>query len=107
MSTSELELIYGQRWNPTELAGVRDVWNVLVTDHSQLLIPADASVHDIGCSFCHFLYAAKAEERVSIDANPDTKRHAAPAVTVHTVSDLDLREVPKNHFDFIFISNFL
>ena len=107
VSTSELELIYGQRWNPTELAGVRAVWNVLVTDYFQQLIPANARVLDIGCGFCHFLNAVKAEERVGIDANPDAKRHAAPGVTVHTVSDLGLGEVPQNHFDLIFISNFL
>lgn len=107
VSTSELELIYGQRWNPTELAGVRAVWNVLVTDYFQQLIPANSRVLDIGCGFCHFLNAVKAEERVGIDANPDAKRHAAPGVTVHTVSDLGLGEVPQNHFDLIFISNFL
>lgn len=95
------------RWDPKDLAELRAVWDVLVREYLQALVPPDACVLDIGCGFCHFLNAVKAKERIGVDANPEAKNFAQPGVEVRTVEDLRLADLPNEHFDFIFISNFL
>jgi SAM-dependent methyltransferase len=102
-----LAQIYRHRWNGRELAELRAIWKVLVREYFQAFIPANGRVLDIGCGFCHFLNEAQAAERIGVDANPEAKRFADPGVEVLTVDDLELRELKNDHFDFIFISNFL
>lgn len=107
MIDEPLEQIYEERWTESELSRVRDVWNVLVRDYFQKLVPADAAVLDVGCGFCHFLNAVVAKEKVGADGNPASVRFAAPDVRVQVVSDLSLKEFTENHFDLIFVSNVL
>jgi SAM-dependent methyltransferase len=107
MQSTDLEAIYGHRWAPGELAGVRAIWRVLVRDFFQKLVPQDAAVLDIGCGFCHFLNEVEAAQRVGADANPAARGYAERGVDVRTIGDLQLLEFEENHFDFIFISNFL
>src|SRR2546423_9005938 len=104
MQAAELTRIYHHRWNARELAELRAIWNILVHEYFQALIPADGAVLDIGCGFCHFLNAVKAKERIGVDADPQAQSFADPGVEVHTIADLRLRELPEAHFDFIFIS---
>ena len=102
-----LERIYGERWNPKEVANARAVWRVLVRNFFQKLIPPDAAVLDVGCGFCHFLNEIRASERVGVDGNPACASFAEAGVSVLVTRDLSLTGLPERHFDFIFVSNLL
>jgi SAM-dependent methyltransferase len=101
------EDVYRQRWNQTELEKVSQVWETLVKNFFQSLISKDAKVLDIGCGFCHFLNHLRAKEKVGVDANPAASRHAGSDVVFHCMEDLTLKSLPSQHFDCVFISNFL
>ncbi len=46
-------------------------------------------------------------EKVGVDANPAVIDYANEDVTVHVTDDLSLPTLPDDHFDLVFISNFL
>jgi 2-polyprenyl-3-methyl-5-hydroxy-6-metoxy-1,4-benzoquinol methylase len=102
-----LECIYRERWSPEELTRVRAVWRVLAREFFQKLIPAAATVLDVGCGFCHFLNEIRASERIGVDGNPACANFAEEGVTVKVVRDFSLSDLPERHFDFIFVSNVL
>jgi SAM-dependent methyltransferase len=107
MIDEPLERIYGERWNPGELAQVRAVWRVLAREFFQALVPPDAAVLDVGCGFCHFLNEIRGRERIGVDGNPGSARFAEDGVSVRVARDFSLGDLPERHFDFIFVSNVL
>lgn len=101
------EQVYKQRWTKAELDKVNKVWETLVKSFFQSLVGENAKTLDIGCGFCHFLNHLQAKEKVGVDANPDARRYASSDVTFYYSDDLSLRTLPSQHFDCVFISNFL
>ncbi len=99
--------VYVQRWEDPELERVSKVWQVLTKAFFQKIIGENAKVLDIGCGFCHFLNHLKANEKVGIDANPLPKNHAAEDVTFIHTDDLRWEMLLNEHFDSVFLSNFL
>ena len=100
-------MVYTKRWEGPELESVSKVWQVLTRAFFQKIIGEDAKVLDIGCGFCHFLNHLKAKEKVGVDANPLARNHAAKDVTFIHIDDLRLKMLPDEHFDCVFLSNFL
>jgi len=107
MRQTDLTLMYRHRWSERDLAELRVLWEVLVREYFQALVPSDGVVLDVGCGFCHFLNAVQAKERIGVDANPEAARFAEPGVEVRTIDNLSLDDLQPEHFDCIFISNFL
>jgi SAM-dependent methyltransferase len=101
------QMVYTKRWEGPELESVSKVWQVLTRAFFQKIIGEDAKVLDIGCGFCHFLNHLKAKEKVGVDANPLARNHAAKDVTFIHIDDLRLKMLPDEHFDCVFLSNFL
>lgn len=97
--------IYEKRWE--NLQYIEKIWAVLVKAFFQPLIDEQSAVLDIGCGFCHFLNHLKAKEKVGVDANPLAGHYVAKDVTFIHTSDLSLKMLPNNHFDCVFMSNFL
>jgi len=97
--------IYKKRHENLQVNG--KIWKVLVNVVFQPLIHEEATVLDIGCGFCHFLNHLKAKEKVGVDANPLASHYAGEDVTFIQTSDLSLKMLPNNYFDFVFMSNFL
>ncbi len=104
---SVVSSIYRHRWTGAELEPVRAVWVVLVRDFFQALIPDGAAILDVGCGFCHFINNVRGAERVGVDANPEARAFAGDGVRFIQSSDLTLSEIPDDHFDVVFLSNFL
>lgn len=105
---SAVDRLYRSRFPAEVLARRRDVWRVLCDRWFSRYVPADSKVLEIAPGYCEFINHIQAAERVGVDLNPDTRRHAAPGVTIHqgaaeTVDEL----LPKGHFDVAFMSNFL
>ena len=84
------------------------VWKVLCSSWFSQYIPANSSVLEVAAGNCEFINNIDAAERVAVDINPDTNFHAAQGVTVKEIAAECLLEVvPSDHFDIVFMSNFL
>ncbi|MFC1901901.1 class I SAM-dependent methyltransferase [Chloroflexota bacterium] len=99
--------VYTGRWADPELEKVSKVWQILTGAFFQKIIGEESRVLDIGCGFCHFLNHLKAKEKVGVDANPAAGDHAATDVNFIRIDDLRLEMLPEEHFDRVFICNFL
>lgn len=99
--------VYTKRWEAPELETVSKVWEILTRVFFQKIIGDNARVLDIGCGFCHLLNHLKAREKIGVDANPLAKNYAVEGVTFIHIDDLRLKMLPDEHFDWVFLSNFL
>ena len=106
---ASVDQIYQRRFPPEILARRQAVWQVLCRAWFGRYIPEGARVLEIAPGYCEFINnVASASERVGVDLNPDTQRHAAPGVVIHLTSAEDIGQViPAGHFDIAFMSNFL
>jgi SAM-dependent methyltransferase len=100
--------LYRQRF-PAEILAQRDaVWKVLCRSWFARYIPKDARLLEVAAGYCEFINNVQAAERVAVDLNPDTKRHAAPGVLVHEIPAQSVAdELGRDYFDTAFMSNFL
>jgi SAM-dependent methyltransferase len=105
---SKLSQLYRHRF-PEDIQGRRRaIWKILCTDWFERWIPPDARVVEVGAGYCEFINAVSAAEKVGIDLNPESRLRAASDVTIHLIAAERMAEVlPANHFDVVFMSNFL
>src|SRR5579859_5995597 len=76
---SELAQVYANRFGPA-LEYRRRVWQVLVAQFFQKLVPEAAVVLDLGCGYGEFINAVKARARLGMDLNPASNGQLAPGV---------------------------
>lgn len=101
-----LQAVYATRFTGAELASKTELWQVLVEDFLQALVPENATVLDLGAGNCEFINAIRAGRKIAVDLNPDLGTYADPDVqTMITTSD-DLSEVSDSSVDVVFTSNF-
>ena len=90
VSVSEQEVLsrlYEERFPPHLLERRREIWRRLYRDWFSQFVPARAAVLEIAPGYCEFINAVGADhERVGVDLNPDSARHAAPGVTIQAIS---------------------
>jgi len=105
---SAIPALYRERF-PDASSGRRGaVWKTICRSWLSSHISADARVLEIGAGYCEFINNIRAAERVAVDLNPETRRHARPGVTVHEIAAESLADrVPPGYFDVAFMSNFL
>ncbi len=101
-----LESIYRHRFDERELAEKQVLWDVLVAELFQPLIPTDATVVDLGAGYCELINAVRAGRRIAVDLNADTARFANEGVEVLLASSSDLAEVADAEVDVVVTSNF-
>lgn len=105
---SILDSLYRHRFPAEILAKRTSVWKVLCESWFSHYIPPNARILEVAAGYCEFINNIEASERVAVDLNPETANHAAQGVVVHEVAAERLAEaVPHDHFDTVFISNFL
>lgn len=103
-----IDRLYRHRFPEKVLARRSAVWQVLCRSWFARYIPKDARLLEVGAGFCEFINHIEAAERVAVDLNPGTKKHAAPGVVVHETAAERLGEkVRPGYFDVAFLSNFL
>ena len=105
MSSTEVQTIYGQRF-AGNLAYRQRVWQVLVAECFQRLVPAEAAVLDLGCGYGEFINQVKAREKFGIDLNPDSAGRLSPEVRFFRQDCSQPWPLPENTLDVVFTSNF-
>jgi SAM-dependent methyltransferase len=67
----------------------------------------DAALLEVGAGYCEFINHIRARQKVALDINPDTRRHAADDVSVILSPSTDMAGVTDGSMDVVFMSNFL
>ena len=101
-----IDTLYANRFPDAERRAKTQLWQTLCASFfSHYVAPSDC-VLDVGAGYCDFINHVRAQRRIAVDINPETKRHAAPGVEVHRVGLERIPEVvPAGSVDFAFASN--
>jgi len=99
------EAIYKRRFSP-DLTFRRQMWQILCQDFFQRYVPVHSTVLEVGAGYCEFINNIKADHKVAVDINPDTRRFASPDVKTIIASSTDLSMIPARSIDVVFASNF-
>jgi SAM-dependent methyltransferase len=103
--TNELQQEYALRFSqnaPYRLA----VWKILIEDYFSRWIPPASTVLDLGCGWGEFINQIPAAAKYGMDLNPDSRVKLAPNVKFLQQDCSATWELPDNHLDTVFTSNF-
>lgn len=101
-----LDRIYSYRFRDVDQAKRAMVWKELSAYLFRRLGQPQA-VLDPAAGMCEFINHVPAEEKWAVDVNePFVRAHAAKEVRV-AIGDTRTIDLPKDHFDAVFVSNFL
>ena len=105
LSQTELARIYETRFAPVQ-SYRRRIWQVLVAEFFQSLVPDTGAVFDLGCGYGEFINSIKARLKYAMDLNPNSKQHLQTDIRfIH--QDCSARwPLPEAELDVIFTSNF-
>jgi SAM-dependent methyltransferase len=104
-SGAELARLYQGRFSPAEMRGKQELWEALYQGFLTRYIRPTDTVLDLGAGSCEFINVCPATDKIAVDLNPETKRHARDARVVLAPSD-DMAEVANESVDVVFTSNF-
>ena len=94
---------------PTESNALSRGYRTMLAHYYNLLIPADASVLEVGCGSAELLSQIKARRRVGIDLSPrqiEAARARVPEATFHVMAG-EFLELGGERFDIIVLSDTL
>lgn len=83
-----------------------EVWQILVQEFFQPIIPPHARILDIGCGWGEFINHARADAKFGMDLNPTTRERLAPGVQFLEQDCAAEWPLPDSDLDVIFSSNF-
>ena len=104
-SQPELARVYANRFAPLQEYR-RRVWQVLVANFFQKLVPESATVLDLGCGYGEFINAVKARTRFGMDLNPSAARHIQSGVRFLQQDCSTRWPCANGELDIVFSSNF-
>lgn len=101
-----LATVYGHRFPEPEVAAKDAIWKEIVR-YLQRFVPPSSTVLDIGCDLGYFIHHIDAKERWATDVR-DVSQSLSPEVHFVRSHGLPLLDtIPKEHFDVVFMSNYL
>jgi SAM-dependent methyltransferase len=101
----DLDALYRNRF-AAEASFRAGMWAVLYEDFLARYIDPAGTFVELGAGYCDLVNVVRAERRVAVDLNPDTKRYAAPGVEVVTASATDLSALDTGSVRTVLASNF-
>lgn len=105
---SQVDQLYRHRFPAEMLASRAAVWKVLCESWFSRYVEPGSKVLEVAAGYCEFINNIRAAERVAVDLNPSTRHHAAAGVTVYELAAERIADaLPHDHFDAVFMSNFL
>lgn len=100
--------IYSRRFSPEENEARDRIWRVLVDEIFQPMIPAGATVLDLGCGFGEFIRHVRAGRRIGIDLNTlGFDRLRGEGIECHQAPIGEIGFLPGGSIDCVFSSNVL
>lgn len=102
----DVNKLYEKRFGG-ELRKRNELWKVLCESFFQRYVGEKDVVLDIGAGYCEFINNIKCGKKYAVDLNEDTKRAAAPDVSVFTHSSVDMPSLDSSSVDVVFMSNFI
>jgi ubiquinone/menaquinone biosynthesis C-methylase UbiE len=106
LSSAHLDDIYAERFDDADAARKEELWREIAR-FLQRYIPATGAVLDLACDRGTFIRNIAAREKWATDVR-DVRRHLPPEVHFVQCDGLRLdQEVPGDHFDAVFMSNYL
>ncbi len=81
-------------------------WRLFCQWLNKKFISNDSIVLDVGAGYCNFINNISAREKHALDQSPEIKKYAGTGVHVHIQKSIELGNLPKNHFNVVFASNF-
>jgi len=85
----------------------RRMWEILCRDWFQAYVGSEVTVLELGAGHCEFINAIHAAQKIAVDLNPDTARHAAPDVRVIQADIASVPDIADGEVDVVFLSNVL
>src|SRR5437879_1707902 len=104
-SKAELARVYANRFGPMREYR-RRVWEVLIENYFQALVPEAGALLDLGCGYGEFINAIKVRVKFGMDLNPTSKEHLNPEVRFFHQDCSQKWPLPEGELDAVFTSNF-
>jgi SAM-dependent methyltransferase len=98
--------LYSYRFKDIDQAEREEVWSVIAPYLTEEALKRPKRLLDPAAGRREFIDQAPAEERWAVDAVDYGEAHADPDVRL-VISDIMDAELPADHFDGVFVSNFL
>lgn len=105
-SSEELQCEYSNRFEGKENYR-NSVWQVLTRDYFQKIIGKNKSILDLGCGWGEFINNIRADKKIAMDLNPDSKKKVDSNVTVYNQDCSEKWQIEASSLDIVFTSNFL
>lgn len=102
---AELRNIYQRRFDHRGAYRSR-LWRVLVDSYFQALIPAGATVLDLGCGYGEFINHVRCSRKLAMDLNPRSRDQLHPDVALLAQDCATTWPLPDASLDVVFTSNF-
>lgn len=103
-----LDRLYGARFSASDRESKRRLWGILCRSFFQRYVRATDVVLDLGAGFCDFSNNIRAGQKIAVDLNPATSRHADADVEVYQIPLDGLSErIAASSVDLAFASNAL
>lgn len=107
MPQTNLESLYENRFDSSNLERRKAMWQVLCCDFFQNYVPKDSIVLDIGAGYCEFINNIICAKKYAVDLNKNTAQYANQDVKVFICPSVDMPLIPTESIDVAFMSNFL
>jgi dolichol-phosphate mannosyltransferase len=102
------DAIYRERFSRDENQARDQIWQILVEEIFQPMVPAGATVLDLGCGFGEFIRHVSCARRIGVDLNTlAAETLVAAGVEFHQGYISELSFLPDQSVDFVFSSNVL
>lgn len=105
--TDDTADLYRIRFSATDRVSKLEIWKVLCKDFFSRFVRPTDRVLDIACGYGEFINNIAAGEKHGVDINRDTASYLDANVKLHTMPATDLAGLSDDHFDVVFMSNFL
>lgn len=102
---AELRATYDRRFASVQAYRLR-VWEVLIRDFFQALVPANGTVLDLGCGWGEFVNQIRAGRKLAMDLNPSAPEHLNGDVTFLHQDCAQRWNLEDQSLDMVFTSNF-
>lgn len=105
--SAELERIYGRRFDD-HIAYRNRVWKVLTSMFFSRYVDANSAILDLGCGYGEFINNINtgSGKKYAMDLNPAARKYLAPGVRFLEQDCSQPWDLPDNHLDVVFTSNF-